>query len=155
MTEEISPTPVPTMANRVDDITEVTISDQSDSGFDTGLGTEHFQIANSAKDNFGNTYTNVGYFDWQDFYASDGYVVFYVAGYTKVTGQLVAIEGQRPADNAVVKMYDDSDTEIASFTGIEKTSLPVDFSINLTGKSFFKIYTNSQEIMYVNVQFFK
>ncbi|GEM_PF-4086128 len=149
-----NPTPMPTMFDRSDNISEVPISDQSDAGFDTGLGTNHFHIANSASDNFGNSYTNVGYFSWQDNYASDGYVIFYVADYSKVTGQIVAIEGERPADNAVVVFYDD-DGEVTRYSGIEKTTLPIDFSINLSGKNFFKIYTNSQEIMYVNFEFIR
>lgn len=119
------------------------------------LGKENFNIANSASDNFGNMYTNVGCFTWPDSYSNGGWVVFNVADYSRVTGQLVAIEGLSPADNAIVKMYDDNGTEIASFTGIVKTTLPVDFSIDLTGKNCLKIYSNAKEIMYVNILFYK
>lgn len=151
-TAKADPTVAPTMYDKYDDLSEVVISDQSDAGFDTGFGTDHFNISSSEEDNFGNSYINAGYFDWNEYYASEGYVIFYVADYTKVTGQLVAIKDKRPDDNAIIKMYDD-DGLIATFEDIGKTTLPVDFSIDLTGKDFLKIYTNSQEIMYVNVEF--
>lgn len=156
VTEELITTPVPTpmpTINMPDSLTQVKIVDQSDAGIDTGFGTDHFQIASTASDNYGNVYNNVGYFSWSKYYATEGWVKFSVADYSKVTGQIVAIDGERPSDNAIVKMYVDSG-KVAEFTGIEKTTLPVDFSIDLSGSTLFMILTNSQEIMYVNMEFY-
>lgn len=148
-----TPSPNRTPLPRYDNISAVTIVDMSDQGFDTGLGTEHFSIQPSISDNFGNTYDLAGVFSWQRDYAVSGYVVFYVTGHSKLTGQLVAIDGERPSDNATVVMYLD-DVEVARFTGIEKTTMPTDFEIDLTNGNLLRIETNSQEIMYVNFKFY-
>lgn len=148
-------TPMPTRPPliRAVNISAVPIVDMSDQGFDTGLGTDHFSIQPSQRDNFGNTYDLAGIFSWQREYAVSGYVVFYIADYSKLAGQLVAIQGKRPSEDAYVVMYLD-DIEVARFTGIEKTTLPTDLELDLTDCSLLRIETNCQEIMYVNFKFY-